>query len=351
MAEMSGFFNAEMKSDGNYDRVYYAQDFASYFAKFIGNGVYVNPATQLQVKQQSTPTMGVTVSIGDAFINGYWYKNDTELNLQLQNANGTNVRVDTIVLRLDLTTRKIRLAVVTGENSSTYIYEKPTRDNLVYELALAHIKVGQAVTEIYDADIKDLRADYEYCGFVKGVVDEIDATNLFKQFDSQFEIWFNGVKDIIAADTEKYDKLFNEWFDSVKDNLNEDAATSLQMQFNRLQEQVERKIYGFESKLTYEDSDGSIVESFLDGRKIVTTENSDGVVTQRYYDTNGYLKYTKKIEENELGHIIETVNNEGIGDVYSSNDGNLYNVNKKVEDIEVINVDLYSVNEKEAEEE
>ena len=70
MAETSGFFNAEVLEDGSYDRVYTAESFAQYFSQFIGNGVYANPATQLQVTQLSTPAMGARVTAGNAFING-----------------------------------------------------------------------------------------------------------------------------------------------------------------------------------------------------------------------------------------------------------------------------------------
>ena len=76
MSQTSGFFNAEQLADGSYDRVYMAQQFAYYFSKFIGNGVFITPATQLKVVPQNMPSMGVNVLVGDAYINGYWYRND-----------------------------------------------------------------------------------------------------------------------------------------------------------------------------------------------------------------------------------------------------------------------------------
>ncbi len=42
-------FNAVYDANGVPDRAYLAEDFARYFAKFIGTGVYPNPATGLQV--------------------------------------------------------------------------------------------------------------------------------------------------------------------------------------------------------------------------------------------------------------------------------------------------------------
>ena len=59
MAEYSGFFNANETQSGVYDRVYNAEDFAKYFALFVGNGVFINPANQLKV----VPKTGLTVTV------------------------------------------------------------------------------------------------------------------------------------------------------------------------------------------------------------------------------------------------------------------------------------------------
>ena len=48
MAEHYSFFDAR-GAEGSYDRTYSSADLASYFASFIGNGVYANPANQLKV--------------------------------------------------------------------------------------------------------------------------------------------------------------------------------------------------------------------------------------------------------------------------------------------------------------
>ena len=45
--EKCSFFNAELV-DGEYDRIYLAEDYARYFSSFIGNGVFPNPSTNLK---------------------------------------------------------------------------------------------------------------------------------------------------------------------------------------------------------------------------------------------------------------------------------------------------------------
>ena len=69
MAEKSSFFNSVSG-----DRKYKAEDWASYFGTLIGNGVFPNPATNLQVVPGASG-LTVTVNAGKAWINGYYYYN------------------------------------------------------------------------------------------------------------------------------------------------------------------------------------------------------------------------------------------------------------------------------------
>ena len=90
--EKSGFFNS---SDG--DRVYDATDFAAYFGSLVSNGVFYSTPTNLLV----SPGIGLAVSIaaGSAWINGYRYENTDDLNKPLATADGSNPRIDRVVVR------------------------------------------------------------------------------------------------------------------------------------------------------------------------------------------------------------------------------------------------------------
>ena len=78
MAEYSGFFNAKELDTGGYDREYDAEQFADYFSRFISNGVFGNPANNLQVVylDNSEKPFNVTIKKGSAFI--YEYKNSSK---------------------------------------------------------------------------------------------------------------------------------------------------------------------------------------------------------------------------------------------------------------------------------
>ena len=199
MSEYSGFFNAETDGNGNYDRSYSAEQFAAYFSAFIGNGVYITPATQLQVFAKGD---GVTIGIkpGSAYINGYFYTNDGTIYKTLTLPDGKNSRIDRVVIRLDLQTRTIALDVLEGIASLNPTVKNVTRNGSIYELALADIKVDKSVVRLSDEDITDLRNNSELCGYVHGVVDQIDTTEIFKQFQSAFDNWFANVKYTLDGD-------------------------------------------------------------------------------------------------------------------------------------------------------
>ena len=110
--EHSSFFNAKLSDDGTPDRVYTAENYASYFSSFIGNGVFPNPSTNLQVC--SNEDMFIKVSPGKAWINGYMYYNDSDLILKIDPADGVLKRIDRIVLRLDFLNREITSIVKKG---------------------------------------------------------------------------------------------------------------------------------------------------------------------------------------------------------------------------------------------
>lgn len=205
MAEKSGFFNSQELSDGSYDRTYNANDFAEYFASFVGNGVFADPINQLKVVQKSGLT--VTVKAGKAFIDGYHYELDEDMDITFS-ANTTSYTItDAIALTLDKTERKISL-----KKKEAVISDRPTNTGTIHELILCSIRLGVASISISDAMITDRRPNKEYCGFVAGLITQIDFTELYSQMESQF----------------------NEWFDSIKGKLSGDVATNLQNQIDAL---------------------------------------------------------------------------------------------------------------------
>ncbi len=216
MALRSAFFN----SVGG-DRKYQAGRFAEYFASFIGNGVFPNPSTGLQV--MSNDDMTVTIKPGKAWINGYILVNDDDYILQLDVADGVLDRIDRIVARYDVVDREIRLEVKKGAFASSPAAKDLQRDADAYELALADVYAGHGAVAITQAEITDLRLNTELCGIVHGTVDQLDTTTLFNQYTDGFEL----KKD-------EFEQAFTSWFATLQDVLDEEAAGNLLNMINDL---------------------------------------------------------------------------------------------------------------------
>ncbi len=182
MAIRSGFFNSV-----NGDRKYDARRFAEYFASFIGNGVFPNPSTNLQVVAQAIPDMTVIVRPGKAWINGYILINDDDYILQLDPADGVLHRIDRVVVRYDTIDREIRLEIKKGQFGSQPVAPALQRDADAYELALADIYVAAGAVSITQANITDLRLNTNLCGIVHGTVNQVDTTTLFDQYLSWYQ--------------------------------------------------------------------------------------------------------------------------------------------------------------------
>lgn len=210
MAEKSGFFNA-IKSGLTYDRSYDASDFAAYFSKFIKNGVFVNPANQLKVVAKSGLT--VTVKAGSAFINGYWYILDEDKDIVLSPNPSAYAVNSVIACGLDTSSRSITCY---AKNAVSSIL--PDNSENKVELILASISLGVGVSSITNSNIVDRRPYDEYCGYVTGAVQQIDMTDLFLQFDTQF----------------------NEWFSRIKDQLTSDQAGNLQNQIDQANSEIDK---------------------------------------------------------------------------------------------------------------
>lgn len=202
MAIKYGFFD----SVGG-DRKYNADDISSYFLSLISNGVFATPATCMQVVASSGMT--VNVSPGWGFVRCKYIHNTTYESLTLEPANALLNRIDRIVIRLDPASRDITITVKKGEGAaSAPVPPELTRiSDGIFELSLAQITVNAGATAITQADITDERADTSVCGYVTGLIDQIDTTNLFAQFTAAFNDWFGNVQDSVKATTVMYELM------------------------------------------------------------------------------------------------------------------------------------------------
>ena len=200
MAHESCFFDS-VKVDGVDDRAYTAANWAHYFARLVGNGVFPKPTTGLRVRSSSG--MGIVIDPGTAWINGYMFTvtDGTTDSLTVSVANPTLSRIDSVIIGLDLTNRQITPYIRSGSPSSSPEPVSLIRSGSTYELEIAQILVAAGVSQIGQSDITDTRQVSSRCGLVTGLINQVDATGLFDQFTAAFNSWFADLQDTLDTDT------------------------------------------------------------------------------------------------------------------------------------------------------
>lgn len=210
MAINSYFFNALPDGGGGYDRVYNADDITSYLNLLVGTGVFANPANNLQVFARGD--MNISVEAGSAWINGYKLVNTADYPMTIDSADLLMNRIDSVIVFWDATTRTMGLEVKKGENAANPVAPELVRSGTRYELQLATVTVSKQATALTQANIKDTRGNSSVCGWVAGLIEQIDSTGLFTQYDtifqqaitrneSDWEDWFSQVREELATKT------------------------------------------------------------------------------------------------------------------------------------------------------
>lgn len=217
--ERSGFFDANLVS-GTYDRKYVSQDFADYFASFVGNGVFGSQLDELMVVQSDPNAMSVTLKPGRAWINGRWYENDKDMVLTIGTANGTYARIDNVVIHWSKNDREIRAEVVEGIPGASPSAPEIRRTDDEFDLKLAEVKITAGALTITQANITDFRDNAEACGFVKGLIDQVTASDYIQ----------------MALASQK--AAFDAWLENLEYQLSGDVAGNLQNQINQINEEL-----------------------------------------------------------------------------------------------------------------
>ncbi|HBG5492829.1 TPA: hypothetical protein KQG88_003888 [Clostridioides difficile] len=257
----------------NGDRRYKAEDFREYFASFIGNGVFPNPSSNLQVVDNNNMT--ITVKKGKGWINGAIYINTDDLVINIDPADGILNRIDRVVLRFDTLNRNIKLVVKKCTFNSSPVATELQRDADAYELGLADIYIRAGAISITQSSITDLRLDKNLCGIVKGTIEEIDTTTLLAQLNtwkdeeiSNFNVWRenqeNKQEDWYNTTTTNFVSEFNIWFEGIKDILDEDAAGNLLNEINKVKEEL-AKIETTAEKTSYNNATSNLTATNVQG--------------------------------------------------------------------------------------
>ena len=194
MSVTYGFYNAK-----GHDRQYNAVQLSSIFDGLINDGIYATIGDAFVITAGSN--MSVTVGTGRAWFNHTWTYNDAKLILTIPNSEVLLDRYDAVVLETNDAddVRANSIKVISGVAASSPKKPDLTNDTHTHQYPLAYIKVPANSTSVSQANIENCIGT-SACPFVTGIVDTIDATTLFKQWNSEFDIWFDGMKGQLSTD-------------------------------------------------------------------------------------------------------------------------------------------------------
>jgi len=94
------------------------------------------------------------------------------------------------------------LYVKYSEYATTPVKPTMTRTSSVNEYCLAYVYIKAGATAITNSDITDTRADESLCGWVTGLIEQLNSSTLWTQWEALFNEWFRKLQDLINENTE-----------------------------------------------------------------------------------------------------------------------------------------------------
>jgi hypothetical protein len=227
-----GFYNSL-----NGDRTYDAVQLSSMFDGVIEDGVFESVGTAFVIRESTG--MNVIVGEGKAWFKHTWTVNDSDFILPIDASEVVLNRIDVVVLEVDSSdlVRENAIKVVKGTPGSSPVAPTLIDTDTLTQYPLAHVLVEGGVTSLPQAKITNYVGTVD-TPFVIGVLESFDVDALLAQWDSEFNIWF----------------------DAMKDQLTTDAAGNLQTQIDAIEADIVSKENGWlpiSGTMTHVSVDGS----------------------------------------------------------------------------------------------
>lgn len=308
----SGFYNSK-----NRDRLYNAADMNQPYKRIISNGVVPVPSDSLQITAKTG--MQIQVEAGFGIFGDGWAENDAPVTLTLNNSHATLNRKDLIVVRRDdnESVRNTDIFVKTGTPATNPVAPTVERSAYIKEYALAEVYIGKGVQSITQTNIIDTRADTDRCGWCTSLIQQVDTSTLFRQWQAAYEEFFNTSHD-----------EFDRWFNNIKETL---ATATLIRQYSSTYKVTKNNTEIVPIDISQYNKDLDILEVYVNGWKLINTIDYTSDDTHIHFklpldiDTIVNIEIFKSID----GENAETVINEVVElqNKVSALDNNVYYCN------------------------
>ena len=214
-----GFFNAVMQN-GEPDRTYTAEQVNEYLKGLVSeDGIFATISNACQVVAGSG--MSVVIKQGRGKIGNHWFVVDEDFTITLDASDVILNRIDRVIIKLDNQERLINAYIKKGTLATEPVAPSLTRTEDVREICLASITVNKNVSTITQSMITDTRSNNSLCGWIVGLINQMDTTTLFNQYQT-------AQNEFINEQTTEFNNYFTEqknrfenWLDTIKTQLGE----------------------------------------------------------------------------------------------------------------------------------
>lgn len=299
MTIYTGYFNS-IKGD----RKYNAEQMSRYFNGIIGRGVLQNYKGRFNTTAVSG--MDIQLDTGKAyFSDGKYIESDSPIVITLDPSDVVLNRIDRLVLRKDKNedVRTSTIILKKGTPATNPVAPDLVNNDYVEELSLATIRINKLVESISQSNITNTIPDNTVCGYVTGLIEQVNTTDLFLQYKKAYEEYF---KESSAE--------FEEWFNNLKENLS--TSTLLRQYTNTAITTVQNQTV-IDIGIPQYNPALDILEVFVNGVYIIEgrekgqsyTKNKSQITLNLPLDINQEVYFTvfKSIDGEKAITVIEQV--------------------------------------------
>lgn len=118
------------------------------------DGVHAEDPGSSALKVTGNGTGNVSLAVGEAFVNGFYYKNDATKTISITANAGSVARIDMVVLRASMTAKKVTAVYVTGGTSPPTL---AADEDGIYEIPLAQCTVAAGSSVVTAVNVADRR--------------------------------------------------------------------------------------------------------------------------------------------------------------------------------------------------
>lgn len=218
----SGFFNSR-----NHDKLYYNADLSRLFNSLIIDGVFQNVGDKFIARPGTG--MQVIIPSGLAYFNSTWIFNNSDYIVQINAAPiiAGFSRIDGVFLKMvpenDQNERENSIYYMAGTAASQNV-ERPvpvSEEGETY-IPLCYVTITTDIQAITASMITNM-VGTESCPFVSGVLKTINAGELLRQWEAQWNEWLIEIQTQTDTDIDTMisndGAMWDAWFESVKEDL------------------------------------------------------------------------------------------------------------------------------------